>query len=594
MIQAKEELLLALRNALSRLAPEASAEVAFASPKHSEHGDLAITAAMGLAKTLRRAPREIAKSLVDALHAEPAVQRWVEALDIAGPGFVNLRLKPSARQRIVREVLAAAHAFGQRAPHGSRVMVEFVSANPTGPLHVGHGRNAALGDCVCNLLQTQGWSVTREFYYNDAGVQIATLGTSVQARLSGLRPGDADWPEAAYNGEYVADIATDFLARKTVRADDREVTASGNVDDLDDITRFAVAYLRHEQDLDLRAFGVRFDTYYLESSLYSDGRVERTVAQLVAAGRTYERDGALWLRSTDYGDDKDRVMRKSDGNYTYFVPDVAYHVSKWERGFSKVINVQGSDHHGTVARVRAGLQASGVGIPAGYPDYVLYKMITVMKGGQEVKLGKRAGGYVTLRELIEWTSCDSVRFFLVSRKADTEFVFDIDLALKRNDENPVFYVQYAHARICSVLALWRDRARRAGLRGQRRRVGPPHRTHRNRFDAHTGALSRCADPRRRRICAARPRVLSARGGGELSHVLCVRTFSGRRPCPGTRAHGPADCHAAGAAQRIRRARHFGAHQHESRRRGGVSMSRHGRPRANSWQAGQRAAPKGPP
>jgi arginyl-tRNA synthetase len=454
MIQAKEELLLALRNALSRLAPEASADAAFESPKHSDHGDLAITAAMGLAKTLRRAPRDIAKSLVDALRTEAAVQRWVEALDIAGPGFVNLRLKAEARQRIVCEVLSAADAFGRRPPREARVMVEFVSANPTGPLHVGHGRNAALGDCVCNLLQTQGWSVTREFYYNDAGVQIATLGASVQARLRGLKPGDAHWPEAAYNGEYVADIATDFLARKTVRADDREVTASGDVDDLDGITRFAVAYLRHEQDLDLRAFGVRFDTYYLESSLYSDGRVERTVAQLVAAGRTYERDGALWLRSTDYGDDKDRVMRKSDGNYTYFVPDVAYHVSKWERGFSKVINVQGSDHHGTMARVRAGLQASGVGIPAGYPDYVLYKMITVMKGGQEVKLGKRAGGYVTLRELIEWTSCDSVRFFLVSRKADTEFVFDIDLALKRNDENPVFYVQYAHARICSVLALW--------------------------------------------------------------------------------------------------------------------------------------------
>jgi arginyl-tRNA synthetase len=276
----------------------------------------------------------------------------------------------------------------------------------------------------------------------------------VQARLKGLKPGDAGWPEAAYNGEYIADIAADFTAKKTVRADDREVTASGDTDDLDGITRFAVAYLRHEQDLDLRAFGVRFDTYYLESSLYTDGRVERTVQQLVAAGKTYERDGALWLRTTEYGDDKDRVMRKSDGTYTYFVPDVAYHVSKWERGFAKVINVQGSDHHGTVARVRAGLQAAGVGIPNGYPDYVLYKMITVMKGGEEVKISKRAGSYVTLRDLIEWTSCDAVRFFLTSRKSDTEFVFDIDLALKRNDENPVFYVQYAHARICSVLALW--------------------------------------------------------------------------------------------------------------------------------------------
>ncbi|MCC7288010.1 MAG: arginine--tRNA ligase, partial [Burkholderiaceae bacterium] len=389
MIQAKEELLHALRSALSRLAAGAESQAAFESPKHSEHGDLAVTAAMGLAKTLRRPPRELGGALIESLRAEPAVQRWVDAIELAGPGFVNLRLKAAARQRIVREVLSAGANFGQRPAHGASVMVEFVSANPTGPLHVGHGRNAALGDCVCNLLATQGWAVTREFYYNDAGVQIATLGASVQARLRGLKPGDPGWPTEAYNGDYIADIAADFRARKTVRADDREVTASGDHDDLDGITRFAVAYLRHEQDLDLRAFGVRFDTYYLESSLYGDGRVERTVAQLVAAGKTYERDGALWLRTTDYGDDKDRVMRKSDGTYTYFVPDVAYHVAKWERGFAKVINVQGSDHHGTVARVRAGLQAAGAGIPAGYPDYVLYKMITVMKGGEEVKISKR-------------------------------------------------------------------------------------------------------------------------------------------------------------------------------------------------------------
>jgi arginyl-tRNA synthetase len=459
MIQAKEELLQALRSALSQLAPEAAAAAAFESPKHAEHGDLAVTAAMGLAKSLRRAPREIASRLVAALEQQAPVKRWVDALEIAGPGYVNLRLKPQARQRVVSEVLAAGERFGQRPANGARVMVEFVSANPTGPLHVGHGRNAALGDCVCNLLRTQGWSVTREFYYNDAGVQIATLGASVQARLRGLKPDDPSWPEAAYNGEYIADIAADFLTRKTVRADDREVTASGDVDDLDNITRFAVAYLRHEQDLDLRAFGVRFDTYYLESSLYTDGRVERTVQRLIASGKTYERDGALWLRTTDYGDDKDRVMRKSDGTYTYFVPDVAYHISKWERGFNKVINVLGSDHAGSLARVRAGLQAADAGIPPGYPDNVLYKMLTVMKGGAEVKISKRAGSYVTLRDLIEWTSCDAVRFFLISRKADTEFVFDVDLALKRNDESPVFYVQYAHARICSVLALWRsDRA----------------------------------------------------------------------------------------------------------------------------------------
>jgi arginyl-tRNA synthetase len=333
-------------------------------------------------------------------------------------------------------------------------MVEFVSANPTGPLHVGHGRQAALGDAICNLYATQGWDVHREFYYNDAGVQIATLATSVQLRARGLKPGDAGWPEAAYNGDYIQDIANDFLAKKTVKADDREFTASGDANDLDGIRQFAVAYLRHEQDLDLTAFQVKFDHYYLESSLYTSGKVDATVEKLRQAGKTYEQDGALWLKSTDYGDDKDRVMRKSDGTYTYFVPDVAYHITKWERGFQKVVNIQGTDHHGTIARVRAGLQAAGVGIPEGYPDYVLHTMVRVMRGGQEVKISKRAGSYVTLRDLIEWTSKDAVRFFLLSRKPDTEYVFDVDLALAQNNDNPVYYVQYAHARICSVLAAW--------------------------------------------------------------------------------------------------------------------------------------------
>jgi arginyl-tRNA synthetase len=318
--------------------------------------------------------------------------------------------------------------------------------------HVGHGRQGALGDAICGLYESQGWAVTREFYYNDAGVQIATLARSTQARILGLKPGDDGWPADAYNGDYIADIAADFLAGATVHADDRAFTASGDPQDIDSIRQFAVAYLRHEQDLDLQAFGVKFQNYFLESSLYLDGKVEHAVARLKAAGKTYQSEGALWLRSTDYGDDKDRVMRKSDGSYTYFVPDVAYHIDKWQRGFDKVVNVQGTDHHGTIARVRAGLQAAAVGIPQGWPDYLLNKMVTVMKGGVEVKISKRTGGYVTLRDLIEWTSRDAVRFFLISRKADTEFVFDVDLALKANDENPVFYVQYAHARICSVLA----------------------------------------------------------------------------------------------------------------------------------------------
>ncbi len=457
MIQAKEALLSALSAAVQQVAPGAAFTPAFELPKQAAHGDFAVTVAMQLAKLLGRNPRDLAAALVQALQAQPAVMRWVSRLEIAGPGFINLRLTDAAKQAVVAEVLAAGAAFGQRPANGKKLMVEFVSANPTGPLHVGHGRQGALGDAICRLYESQGWAVTREFYYNDAGAQIATLARSTQARLHGLKPGDADWPADAYNGDYIADIAADFLAKKTVHADDRAFTASGDVADIDSIRQFAVAYLRHEQDLDLQAFGVQFQNYFLESSLYSGGQVADAVARLQAAGKTFEADGALWLRTTDYGDDKDRVMRKSDGNYTYFVPDVAYHINKWQRGFDKVINVQGSDHHGTIARVRAGLQAAGVGIPAGWPDYLLNKMVTVMKGGAEVKISKRTGGYVTLRDLIDWTSRDAVRFFLISRKADTEFVFDVDLALKANDENPVFYVQYAHARICSVLAQYSAR-----------------------------------------------------------------------------------------------------------------------------------------
>ena len=460
MIQAKRDLLSALGQALAQVAPDAANLPApvFEAPKQAAHGDLAVTAAMQLAKPLKKNPRELATALVAALEAQAAVQQWVQLpIEIAGPGFINLRLKPEAKQSIVTDVLAGGDQFGWQPANGKKVLVEFVSANPTGPLHVGHGRQGALGDALCNLFETQGQQVTREFYYNDAGVQIATLASSTQARLKGLKPGDADWPESAYNGDYIADIAEAFLAKATVKADDREFTASGDVNDLDGIRQFAVAYLRHEQDLDLKAFDVRFDNYYLESSLYTSGRVEAAVQKLKDAGKTFEEGGALWLRSTDYGDDKDRVMRKSDGGYTYFVPDVAYHIAKWERGFEQCVNIQGSDHHGTIARVRAGLQAAGVGIPQGWPDYVLHKMVTVMKNGEEVKISKRAGSYVTLRDLIEWTSKDAVRFFLISRKADTEFVFDVDLALKQNDENPVFYVQYAHARIHSVRAQYAEK-----------------------------------------------------------------------------------------------------------------------------------------
>ena len=462
MLSVKQELLAALAAELETLAPGGAARAAFESPKVAAHGDFACTAAMQLAKPLKLNPRQVAESLRSALLATPAFARWVSDIDIAGPGFINIRLKPAAKQEVVREVLASGSGFGDQPSNGQRVLVEFVSANPTGPLHVGHGRQAALGDAICNLFTTQGWNVHREFYYNDAGVQIQTLTHSTQLRAKGFKPGDDCWPtdpenpasKAFYNGDYIQDIANDFLAKKTVKADDREFTASGDVEDVESIRQFAVAYLRNEQDKDLQAFNLQFDEYYLESSLYTSGRVEATVNKLVANGKTYEQDGALWLKSTDYGDDKDRVMRKQDGTYTYFVPDVAYHIAKWERGFAKVVNIQGTDHHGTIARVRAGLQAADVGIPKGYPDYVLHTMVRVVKGGEEVKISKRAGSYVTLRDLIEWTSKDAVRFFLLSRKPDTEYTFDVDLAVAQNNDNPVYYVQYAHARICSVLTAW--------------------------------------------------------------------------------------------------------------------------------------------
>ena len=432
-------------------------------PRDPSHGDIACNIAMQLAKPLKTNPRELATRLVAALLADPNAAGLVESADVAGPGFINLRVAASAKQSVARTILQQGEAYGRgNSGAGHHAIIEFVSANPTGPLHVGHGRQAALGDALSSLFESQGHQVTREFYYNDAGVQIATLANSVQARARGFKPGDTEWPESAYNGDYIADIAADFLARKTVSASDGEpATASGIVEDIESIRRFAVTYLRNEQDQDLQAFGVKFDNYYLESSLYSDGKVEAAVQALVDAGVTYEQDGALWLKTTDYGDDKDRVMRKSDGTYTYFVPDVAYHIQKFRRGFDQAINIQGSDHHGTIARVRAGLQAVNIGIPQGYPDYVLHKMVTVMKGGQEVKISKRAGSYVTVRDLIEWSGNgdvtrgrDAVRFFLISRKADTEFVFDVDVALATNDENPVYYVQYAHARICSALANW--------------------------------------------------------------------------------------------------------------------------------------------
>ncbi len=440
-INLKQALIELIQQAVTLIAPEQiSATITLERPKQAQHGDFACNIAMQLAKALKRNPRDVAKDLIGDLPPSP----YLEKAEIAGPGFINFFLTANAKQQIVKAVLHGGEAFGRRASaHPEKIVVEFVSANPTGPLHVGHGRQAALGDAISTLLQTQGHNVSREFYYNDAGNQIANLGISVQVRIKQARGEEIELPEDGYRGDYIVEIAQRYFEQKI-----------GDVDDLKAITAFAIQELRKEQDRDLQAFGVKFDTYYLESSLYTDGRVDKTVAALQAAGKTYEQDNALWLRTTEYGDDKDRVMRKSDGTYTYFVPDVAYHVTKWDRGYQRAINVQGADHHSTTTRVRAGLQALGIGIVQDYPDYVLHQMVTVMRGGEEVKISKRAGSYVTVRDLIDEVGRDAVRYFFLMRKADSQLIFDIDLARSQSEDNPVYYVQYAHARICSVLSKW--------------------------------------------------------------------------------------------------------------------------------------------
>ncbi|HTV50782.1 MAG TPA: arginine--tRNA ligase [Steroidobacteraceae bacterium] len=437
MRQEIEALLLsATRAALGDAPPLDPALVTLERTREAAHGDFASNIALRLAKSVRGNPRQLAEAIRAALPPNALIART----EVAGAGFINFFLTPAAYAAELVRIHERGARYGCAAVgRGERVMVEFVSANPTGPLHVGHGRQAALGDALAHLLQAMGFAVTREYYYNDAGAQIQNLALSVQARARGVRPGEPAWPKDGYAGEYVADVARDFVA------------SGGKLEDLEAVRTFAVAYLRREQDRDLHEFGLQFDAYYLESSLYADGSLDATVQGLLASGKTYESEGALWLRTTDYGDDKDRVIRKSDGSYTYFVPDVAYHVSKWRRGFTKAINVQGADHHGTVSRVRAGLQALGLGIPQGYPEYVLHQMVKVMRAGEEVKISKRAGSYVTLRDLIDWVGRDAVHFFLVSRKADAEFLFDVDLARSRSEDNPVYYVQYAHARVASVL-----------------------------------------------------------------------------------------------------------------------------------------------
>jgi len=425
-------------------------------PKSIEHGDFSSNLAMMLAKPLKKNPRELANLIIEKLPPSP----FIEKVEIAGAGFINFYLNEKARTFIIHEILKNPDAYGQNTSgqdekgQPQKVQIEFVSANPTGPLHVGHGRGAAIGDSLARLLKFNGWDVTREFYYNDAGAQIDNLTKSVHARCHNMDPSDPAFPEDGYRGEYIVEIANAFLNKKSIECEGKTIHASGNIDDLESIRQFSVAYLRHEQDQDLNAFHIKFDVFTLESSFYQNGQIEKVVASLIKNGFTYEEDNALWLKTTEFGDDKNRVMKKSDGSYTYFIPDVAYHLNKWERGFKRVINEQGSDHHSTITRVRAGLQSLKLGIPETYPEYVLHQMITVMKGGEEVKLSKRAGSYVTLRDLIDEVGCDATRYFLVARKPDSQLVFDIDLAKTQNSDNPVYYIQYAHARIAGVLKQW--------------------------------------------------------------------------------------------------------------------------------------------
>ncbi|HEY7192513.1 MAG TPA: arginine--tRNA ligase [Gemmatimonadales bacterium] len=431
----------ALAEAAARLGAP-GADVVLERPRDPTHGDIATNLALALAKNIGQKPRAVAEQLVKGLALPAGLVRKTE---IAGPGFINFFLADAQVVSALPAILAAGAAYGRTdVGRGAAINVEFVSANPTGPLHVGHGRQAALGDAIAALLEWTGWKVTREFYYNDAGSQIMNLARSVQARIRQARGLKADIPEQGYQGDYIREIAERYVAE---HPNDSEGA------DLEAVRRYAVRELRAEQDRDLQAFGVKFDVYFLESSLYTDGKVEETTRRLIGAGHTYEKDGALWLRTTDFGDDKDRVMRKSaekGSEFTYFLPDVAYHVTKWERGFKRAINVQGADHHGTVARVRIGLQALEMGIPDGYPEYVLHQMVTVMRGGDEVKLSKRAGSYMTVRDLVEEVGRDAVRYFYLMRRGETHFVFDVDLAKSQTDENPVFYVQMAHARMVGI------------------------------------------------------------------------------------------------------------------------------------------------
>ena len=445
----KTELASIISSALDQILDDSSSiDIHIERPKTLEHGDYSTNIALQLTKILKKNPREIAQLIIEKVGLDPSIDR----LEIAGPGFINFYLSSAGKSSIINSIFSQSTNYGHNLTgKNQKLQVEFVSANPTGPLHIGHGRGAAIGDSLARIMQANGWDVTREFYYNDAGQQINNLALSVQSRIKGIEPDDANFPEDGYRGEYILEIADAYSNLKTVEVDGEIVKANGNPDDIENIKRFSVAFLRNEQNIDLAAFQTTFDVFTLESRFYQNKNVEKVLDLLEKNGFSYQKDDATWLKTTEFGDDKDRVMIKSDGSYTYFVPDVAYHLNKWERGFVRVINEQGADHHSTITRVRAGLQGLNLSIPKDWPDYVLHQMVTVTKNNQEVKISKRAGSYVTLRDLIDEVGSDATRYFLLARKPDSQLIFDIDLAKSQTNDNPVYYIQYAHARICAVL-----------------------------------------------------------------------------------------------------------------------------------------------
>ena len=417
-------------------------------PKSLEHGDYSSNIALQLAKGIKKNPREVAQLIIDQIGSEELFNK----LELAGPGFINFHLSDMGRSLIIKDIIQKDDKYGRNSNGAKqKLQVEFVSANPTGPLHIGHGRGAAIGDSLARIMQANGWDVTREFYYNDAGQQINNLALSVQSRIKGIEPDDTNFPKDGYRGEYILEIADAYANCKTVEVDGEIVKSNGNPDDVENIKKFSVAFLRKEQNIDLDAFQTTFDVFTLESTFYQNNDVEKVLGSLEKNGFSYKKDGATWLKTTEFGDDKDRVMIKTDGSYTYFVPDVAYHLNKWKRGFVRVLNEQGADHHSTITRVRAGLQGLNLSIPKNWPEYVLHQMVTVTKNNQEVKISKRAGSYVTLRDLIDEVGSDATRYFLLARKPDSQLIFDIDLAKSQTNDNPVYYIQYAHARICAVL-----------------------------------------------------------------------------------------------------------------------------------------------